>query len=379
MSIAVLKKVGDEHPSDGETAVAATPRKLSRSRILLGSIALLALAIGGIYGRHWYAVGRFIESTNNAYLRADQVAMAPRVSGQVSDIYVKDNEEVVAGQPLLKIDPRRYEMTVRQAKATVDAREADVAKSEADLRQQDAVIAQARADVETAQANTDLAEKEFERAAALAIRGFATQQKNEQTESALAQARSVGNLKQAALDAARQQVATLKAQLAQARAQLAAARESLSQAEIDLNDTVVRSPIAGRVGDRTVQLGQFAQPGTRLLTIVPTGQIYLVANFKETQVQNMREGQPADISVDAYPDLALTGAVESFAPGTGAQFALLPPENATGNFTKIVQRVPVRIRVNAPREAAPAFVPGLSIEVSVNTKSGTVRSEGTVQ
>jgi membrane fusion protein (multidrug efflux system) len=161
----------------------------------------------------------------------------------------------------------------------------------------------------------------------------------------------------------------LKAQLAQAQAQLAAARESLSQAEIDLSDTVVRSPIAGRVGDRTVQLGQFAQPGTRLLTIVPTAQIYLVANFKETQVRNMRPGQPAEISVDAYPDLALTGAVDSFAPGTGAQFALLPPENATGNFTKIVQRVPVRIRVNAPEQAAPAFVPGLSIEVSVNTKA----------
>jgi membrane fusion protein, multidrug efflux system len=373
VSVTVLKKVGDDSRSGSETTAAATPRKLNRSRILLGAIALLVLAIGGVYGQHWYVVGRFMESTNNAYLRADQVAMAPRVSGQVSDIYVKDNEEVVAGEPLLKVDPRRYEMTVRQAKATVDAREADVAKSEADLRQQDAVIAQAQADLETAEANSELAKKEFERAAALAVRGFATVQKNEQTESTLAQARSVGHLKQAALDAARQQVATLKAQLAQAHAQLAAARESLSQAEIDLNDTVVRSPIAGRVGDRTVQLGQFAQPGTRLLTIVPTDQIYLVANFKETQVQNMRAGQPADISVDAYPDLALTGAVESFAPGTGAQFALLPPENATGNFTKIVQRVPVRIRVNAPRNAAPAFVPGLSIEVTVNTKEGAAQ------
>ena len=149
-------------------------------------------------------------------------------------------------------------------------------------------------------------------------------------------------------------------------------RRILNQAEIDLNDTVLRSPIAGRVGDRTVQLGQFAQPGTRLLTVVPTQQMYLVANFKETQVQRMRPGQPAHISVDAYPDLALTGTVESFAPGTGAQFALLPPENATGNFTKIVQRVPVRIRVNAPDNAAPAFVPGLSIEVSVDTKTAPV-------
>ncbi len=368
MSPVALKKVGDL-PQTGEGIVeAAVPKKRSRTRILLGIIAFLVIACGGVYARQWYAVGRYIESTNNAYLRADQVAMAPRVSGQVSDIYVKDNEEVAVGQPLLKIDPRRYEMIVRQSRATVSGREADVAKSQADLREQDAVIAQAEADVETARVNTSLAEKEFERSSTLAARGFATQQKSDQTESTLAQARSTVNLKQAILDAARQKVATLKAQSAQAEAQLAAAKESLAQAEIDLSDTVVKSPIAGRVGDRTVQLGQFAQPGTRMLTIVPTGQIYLVANFKETQVQNMRPGQPVDISVDAYPDLPLTGTVDSFAPGTGAQFALLPPENATGNFTKIVQRVPVRIRVDAPRAAAPAFVPGLSIEVSVNTK-----------
>jgi membrane fusion protein (multidrug efflux system) len=375
MSPVVLKKVGDVPEIGAEIAEAAVPKKHSWSRKLLGLIAFLVIACGGVYARQWYAVGRYIESTNNAYLRADQVAMAPRVSGQVSDIYVRDNEEVTVGQPLLKIDPRRYEMIARQSRATVDAREADVAKSEADLREQDAVIAQAEADVETARVNTSLAEKEFERSSTLAARGFATQQKSDQTESTLAQARSTVNLKQAILDAARQKVATLKAQSAQAEAQLAAAKESLAQAEIDLSDTVVKSPIAGRVGDRTVQLGQFAQPGTRMLTIVPTGQIYLVANFKETQVQNMRPGQPVDISVDAYPDLPLTGTVDSFAPGTGAQFALLPPENATGNFTKIVQRVPVRIRVNPPRAAAPAFVPGLSIEVSVNTKPGA-RSGG---
>jgi membrane fusion protein, multidrug efflux system len=380
MSVTVLKKAGDGPLGAAQAAGTKPSRKRSRSRLLFGVIAALAVTCGGAYGRYWYMVGRFIQSTNNAYLRADQVAMAPRVSGQVSDLYVKDNEEVAAGQPLLKIDPRRYEMTVRQARATVAARAADVAKSEADLRQQDAVIAQAEADLKTAQANSDLAAKEFERASALAERGFATQQKNEQTESALAQARSTVNLKQAVRDAARQQVATLQAQLAQAEAQLTAAKENLSQAEIDLNDTVLRSPIAGRVGDRTVQLGQFAQPGTKLLTIVPTQQIYLVANFKETQLANMRPGQPAEISVDAYPDLALTGTVDSFAPGTGAQFALLPPENATGNFTKIVQRVPVRIKVNAPENAALAFVPGLSIEVSVNTKAATaVHSAEAVQ
>ncbi|MGY4480380.1 HlyD family secretion protein [Bradyrhizobium sp. USDA 3364] len=376
MSTVALKKVGDVPEAAQQAAPKAVPKKRSRTRILLGLTAFLVIACGGIYARQWYAVGRYIESTNNAYLRADQVAMAPRVAGQVSEIYVKDNEDVATGQPLVKIDPRRYEMIVRQSRATVEARQADVAKGAADLREQDAVIAQAQADVETARVNASLAEKEFERSSALAARGFATQQKNDQTESTLAQARSTVALKQAILDASRQKVATLRAQSAQAEAQFAAAKESLAQAEIDLSDTVVRSPIAGRVGDRTVQLGQFAQPGARLLTVVPTGQIYLVANFKETQVENMRPGQPVEISVDAYPNLPLTGTVDSFAPGTGARFALLPPENATGNFTKIVQRVPVRIRVDAPRTAAPAFVPGLSIEVSVNTKPGAVHSGG---
>jgi membrane fusion protein (multidrug efflux system) len=370
MSIAVLKKPAVD-PADRKAAVglAAPEKKSRRRRILFGSMAALAMAVAGIYGVHWYATARFVESTNNAYLRADQVAMAPRVSGQVAEIYVGDNEEVVAGQPLVRIDSRRYEMAVGQAKATVEARAADVAKSEADLVQQDAIIAQAQADVDNAKATADLAGKEFERSAALASRGFATQQRSEQTESALAQAKSSSALKQAVLDAARHKVATLKAEVDQAKAQLAAARETLAQAEIDLKDTTLRSPIAGRVGDRTVQIGQFAQPGTRLLTVVPTDRLYLIANFKETQIRNMRAGQPAEIRVDAYPDRPLTGTVESFAPGTGAQFALLPAENATGNFTKIVQRVPVRIRVNVTRESGPALVPGLSVEVWVDTKA----------
>jgi membrane fusion protein (multidrug efflux system) len=329
----------------------------------------LALVAGTLSGARWYTTWRYVESTNNAYLRADQVAMAPRVSGQVAEILVGDNEQVAAGQPLVRIDARRYEMAVGQAKATVEARTADVAKSEADLAQQDAIIAQAVADVDNAKATSDLASREFDRSAQLASRGYATQQKSEQTESALAQAKSAAALKQAVLDAARGKVAALKADLAQAKAQLAGARETLAQAEIDLSDTVLRSSITGRVGDRTVQLGQFVQPGTRLLTVVPTDQLYLVANFKETQIHGMRAGQPVEIKVDAYPDIPFTGTVESFSPGTGSQFALLPPENATGNFTKIVQRVPVRIRVNAAKESAPTLVPGLSVEVSVDTKA----------
>ncbi|MDE1993126.1 MAG: HlyD family secretion protein [Rhizobiaceae bacterium] len=359
-----------DNPVSQNAALAAAPQRRSKvRRYVLLAAACIAVVGAGLYGAHWYVSGRFIESTDNAYLRADQVSMAPRVSGQVAEIYVNDNQDVTAGQPLVKIDPRRYEMAVREDEATVSARTADVAKSQADLRQQDLVIAQAQADLENAEANADLAQREFDRTSPLAAKGVETQQQVEEKRSLLDQAQSTVRLKKAVLDAARQQVSSLKAEVEQADAQLAAAKESLDQAQIDLDETVLRSPIDGRVGDRTVQLGQFAQPGTLLLTIVPVKQIYLVANFKETQISNMRVGQAASISVDAYPDLKISGTVDSFAPGTGAQFALLPPENETGNFTKIVQRVPVRIRLDADSQKTAALIPGLSIEVAVDTRS----------
>ncbi|NKN38978.1 HlyD family secretion protein [Agrobacterium sp. a22-2] len=348
---------------------AKKPAKKRKLRYALLGAACLGAIAGSVYGRHWYVSGRFVESTDNAYLRADQVSMAPQVAGQVAEIYVKDNQQVVAGQPLVKINPRRYEMAVREAEATVAARQADVAKSKADLKQQDLVIAQAEADLENAEANADLAQKELDRTSPLAARGIQTQQQVDEKRSALNKARSTTRLKKAVVDASRQQILSLQAVIEKAYAQLAAAQESLSQAQIDLSETVVRSPINGRIGDKTVQLGQFAQAGTLLLTVVPVDQIYLVANYKETQIGDMRPGQPATITIDAYPDLEITGKIDSFSPGTGARFALLPPENATGNFIKIVQRVPVRIRLDAVGKNIPTLVPGMSIEVSVDTKA----------
>jgi membrane fusion protein (multidrug efflux system) len=343
--------------------------KRKNARYVVAAIACLALGGGGAYTYDWYKTGRFVESTDNAYLGADKVSMAPVVSGQITEVYIADNQEVVAGQPLVKIDPRRYELAVREAQGTVNARKADDAKSEADLAHQDAVIAQAQADLDNAEQNAELAQNEFNRTLPLAARGVESQQKVDQAKIALDQANSVIRLKKAAFDAAQQQVASLKAQVEQAHAELASAEQSLRRADIDLEDTVLRSPISGRIGDRTVQIGQYVQPGTLLLTIVPTDQIYLVANFKETQISGMRVGQPATVHIDAFPQFDMKGVVESFAPGTGAQFALLPPENATGNFTKIVQRVPVCIKLDTGQKGAPPLVPGLSIEVAVNTKA----------
>ncbi|WP_119945296.1 biotin/lipoyl-binding protein [Neorhizobium sp. NCHU2750] len=213
--------------------------KKQRTRYLLIAVGIIALLAGGYYGYDWYVHGRFIESTDNAYLRADQVSMAPVVSGQIAEIYISDNQPVTVGQPLVKIDPRRYEMAVREARANVNAQEADVAKSQADLEQQGSVIAQAEADLDNARENSDLAQKDFDRISPLATRGIESAQKSDQAKSALEQAKSVIRLKQAVLDAARQQIASLRAQVEQTRAELIAARESLGKAQIDLDDTVL--------------------------------------------------------------------------------------------------------------------------------------------
>ncbi|HEX7690603.1 MAG TPA: HlyD family secretion protein, partial [Burkholderiaceae bacterium] len=175
---------------------------------------------------------------------------------------------------------------------------------------------------------------------------------------------------EAAVKSARGRLASSAAQAAQAEAQVKAGEASLRQSGLEVDDTVVRAAIDGRIGDSTVRVGQFVQPGTRLMTVVPVQQVYLVANFKETQIARMRAGQPVTVRVDALPGVDLHGVVESFSPGTGSQFALLPPENATGNFTKIVQRVPVRVRLEAPPEARERLVPGLSVTAEVDTRSG---------
>ena len=213
------------------------------------------------------------------------------------------------------------------------------------------------------------ARDEVQRYAPLAATGAETSERLAELTSTRDQALATLAANTAAVDAAETQIAATTAQIAQARAQLAAAEASARQAHLDLQDTVVRSALAGKVGDRSVRVGQYVQPGTRMLSVVPVQSTYLTANFKETQVGRMRVGQPVILHVDALPGTDLHGVVDSFAPGTGAQFALLPPENATGNFTKIVQRIPVRIRIETGPETRSVLLPGLSVTADVDTRS----------
>jgi membrane fusion protein (multidrug efflux system) len=360
--------VSNDFPANEQPATSSRFRQLStvaRVMVIMGAVIVLGLLIWFI---SWWTTGRFLQSTNDAYLQADQVIAAPKIQGYVSEVFVLDNQEVKAGQPLVHIDPRQYEAVLKQAQATIDAREADVKRALAALSEQHAMTQQADAQLSNARSDAAFAGLEVERYGPLAESGADTQEHLAKLRNDHQQALGAMRASSAASLASQKSVASGEAQLAQARAQLEAAKESAREAQLDFDDTLVKSSIDGRIGDRTVRVGQFVQPGTRMMSVVPTHDIYLRANFKETQIKLMRVGQPAEIHVDALPDLDVRGTVESFSPGTGAQFALLPPENATGNFTKIVQRVPVRIRVQASDAVRKLLLPGLSVNVQVDTR-----------
>lgn len=346
-----------------QTKAPATPR---RKQILLGALALGVVAALS-WGGHWWFAGRFIESTDDAYLQADSMTVAPKVGGYVIEVLVRDNETVTVGQPLVRLDGRQYQAAYDEAQATVVAREADVARAQAELSQHSATIAQARAELDSARANAAYSSGQVKRYVPLVATGAETDERLAELRNASARADASFKSNEASLQASARQTDTLTAALAQAKAQLTVAQASARKADLDLADTVVKSTLAGRVGDRAVRVGQFAQPGTRLLTVVPVQSLYLTANFKETQVGRMRPGQPVTVHVDALPGEPIHGVVDSLSPGTGAQFALLPAQNATGNFTKIVQRVPVRILLDVPASLRSVLLPGLSVTADVDT------------
>ncbi|TCF97640.1 multidrug ABC transporter permease [Paraburkholderia strydomiana] len=359
-------------PRPAEQSPPSGMRRPSRRTVLI-ALGVVALIAGGIWLARWWTVGRFIESTDDAYLQADSVTVAPKVSGYVTEVYVADNQMVKPGDPLVHLDARQYQVALDQALATIDARKADIERAQADIKQQQSNIAQAQAQERAARVSAQHASDEVRRYAPLIATGAESSERMAELTSTRDQANATLAANAAAVDAARSQIGSATAQLAQARAQLEAAEASAQQSRLDLENTMVRSALGGKVGDRTVRVGQYVQPGTRMLTVVPVRSTYLLANFKETQVGRMRIGQPVEMHVDALPGHTLHGVIDSFSPGTGSQFALLPPENATGNFTKIVQRVPVRIRIDTGAETRSVLLPGLSVTVDVDTRSARER------
>jgi len=274
---------------------------------------------------------------------------------------------VAAGTPLLHIDKRTYQDTLSQQSASVAARTADLNAADSQILQQQDVIAQNRAQAASARAKAEFSRQQADRYRTLSEQGADTEERyaqaqNERLQNDAAEAAAV-----AGLHAATTQLGVLKSQREQAVAQLNSAKAMVNSAQQNLEDTVLKASVDGTIGDDTARIGEFVQPGTRLMSLVPVQSVYLVANFKETQIKHMRIGQKAKLEIDAIGGTEIEAQIESFAPGTGSQFALLPPENATGNFIKIVQRVPVRLRVIPPKNLADRLLPGLSVKVYVDT------------
>jgi membrane fusion protein (multidrug efflux system) len=344
-----------------------SPFKRPAVRIALLIVAIVAVILFVIWLIHYEARGKYLQGTNDAYIAADAVTVSPKISGYVEQVFVIDNQDVKAGAPLVRIDPRDYKAQTAQYQAQVDVADANADNVRAMILEQEAAIDQARAQLAAAASDARFAAGEVARYAPLAASGAETQEKLTTLRNQASQTANTAAAQRAALVSAEQRIGSLKAQVRQAQAQGETAQAQLGAANVNLGSTVVRASVDGRVGDKSVRVGQFVQSGTRMLSVVPLNAIYISANFKETQIGLMRPGQPATIHVDALSGVDLHGHVESVSPGTGAEFSLLPPQNATGNFTKIVQRVPVRIAIDAGPDARRVLVPGLSVTVTVDT------------
>ncbi|MDB5736753.1 MAG: multidrug resistance efflux pump [Sphingomonas bacterium] len=344
-----------------------SPFKRPAVRIALLIVAIVAVILFVIWLIHYEARGKYLQGTNDAYIAADAVTVSPKISGYVEQVFVIDNQDVKAGAPLVRIDPRDYKAQTAQYQAQVDVADANADNVRAMILEQEAAIDQARAQLAAAASDARFAAGEVARYAPLAASGAETQEKLTTLRNQASQTANTAAAQRAALVSAEQRIGSLKAQVRQAQAQGETAQAQLGAANVNLGSTVVRASVDGRVGDKSVRVGQFVQSGTRMLSVVPLNAIYISANFKETQIGLMRPGQPATIHVDALSGVDLRGHVESVSPGTGAEFSLLPPQNATGNFTKIVQRVPVRIAIDAGPDARRVLVPGLSVTVTVDT------------
>jgi membrane fusion protein (multidrug efflux system) len=347
----------------------AGARRLPWRPLLLAGAALIAAAAIGDFGWNYWTTGRFEVSTDDAYVKADTTVIAPKVSGYLREVLVADNQPVKAGQPLARIDDRDYAVAVEQAKADVAAAQADVANVRASIDQQEAVIAQARATVAVDKASLMFKQQDNDRYITLARTGAGSVQNEQQAVSKLQIAQSALQRDQAAVVAEDRRTEMLRAQLAKAEAVLGHDRAVLDQAVLNLGYTTIVAPVDGMVGNRTLRVGQYVQAGTQLMAVVPTSGVYVVANFKETQLTDVRAGQPVTVDVDTFPGTTVKGHVDSIAPASGQEFALLPPDNATGNFTKIVQRIPVKIVLDAGDPLAGLLRPGMSVTPIVDTKA----------
>jgi membrane fusion protein (multidrug efflux system) len=350
-------------------APSAAPKSGARKVVLLGIGALLALAAAA-YGVHYVLVGRFLVSTDDAYVRANSTTLGARVSGHIAAILPGDNVVVGAGDVIFRIDDGDYRIAVDAARTKIATQQATIDRIGRQATALESAVEQAKAQLASADAAMKRAGLDFDRQQALSTKGFASRATFEVSEAGRDQGVAAVKSAQAAYDAARDNVEVTKAQQAEARAQLAELQTSLAKAQRDLDFTSVRAPVDGTFSNRLVNTGDFIQAGQRLGNVVPLNDVFIDANFKETQLKRIRPGQPVTISVDAYGHRKFAGTVDSISPAAGSVFTLLPPDNATGNFTKIVQRLPVRVRVPKDVASQNLLRAGMSVYVTVDTAQG---------
>jgi membrane fusion protein (multidrug efflux system) len=376
------KAAPEAAPRTEAPAEASPPQGKKRRGKLLGGIGAVLLLVGGGLGYQYNAVWAHQESTDNAYVRADITPVAAKVEGYVAKLMVSDNQRVKSGDILMIIEPADYQARVARAEAELARARASLetliaarGTASAQVGAQGGAIQQAQAQVVAAQATAARASADEARFVALAKQGWTTRARLDQARAEAQAARAQIVAAQAAVAAQRGQEGALvagtvgaEAGIAAGKAEVQAAEAALRTAKLDLQRTIVRAPVDGVVGNRAVRAGQLVKAGQQLLAIVPVESSYVVANFKETQLGEMKVGQPVELKVDAYPGLTVRGRIDSLAPASGAQFALIPTDSASGNFTKIVQRVPVKIVVEKQGLAAQLLRPGLSVEATVDTR-----------
>jgi membrane fusion protein (multidrug efflux system) len=323
----------------------------------------------GFYGHYYWTAGRFLVSTDDAYLQADNVIISPKVSGYISDVPVQDNQAVKAGQVLARIDDRDYRTALAVARANVDAQQASIENLIQQMAQQQLVVAEARATVNSDQAALAFSNQDYVRYESLSRTGAGTVQSAQKSTSDIRQKQASLDHDTAAVGAAEKQIDVLGTQVVQARATLAQQQAMLQQAELNVSYATIVSPTDGTVGARSLRVGQYVQAGTQLMAVVPLSAVYVIANYKETQLTDVHAGQAVTTIVDTFPGTTVHGVVNSIAPASGQEFALLPPDNATGNFTKIVQRVPVKIVIDPADPLIGRLRPGMSVEPTIDTRA----------
>lgn len=359
------------YATDLHTKTSSRPSGQMIRRTGLALAVTLGVAAAVDFGYGYLSTGRYLESTDDAYVKADSTLVSPKVSGYIAQVLVSDNQQVNAGQLLARIDDRDFRTALDQAQADVAASKASVRNLDAQIALQQPIIEQGTADIAAAEASLKFAREEQVRYDDLMKSGSGTIQRAQQTDSALREKTAQFQHSKSGLLAAERKIDVLTTDRAKAVAQLDRARAVAQQMALNLSYTKITAPVDGTVGARTLRVGQFVQAGTQLMAVVPLDAVYVVANFKETQLTHVRDGQPVEIRIDSFHGTTLKGHVDSLSPASGLEFALLPPDNATGNFTKIVQRVPVKIVLD-DRRLSGLLRPGMSAEPVIDTKATVI-------